>query len=84
MEEFKIEPRPVSVEPLADYQLKIRFEDGRVGIFDVKPFIRGNWYGRLKDIDYFNRVSTDEYTVVWPDGQDICPDCIYEGSITIE
>ena len=31
----------------------------------------------LKCFEYFKRVSTDGFTVVWPDGQDLCPDEIY-------
>lgn len=33
----------------------------------VKPYINGTWYGQLEDINYFNSVTTDGYTVVWPD-----------------
>jgi hypothetical protein len=32
---------------------------------------KGSWYGMLKDENYFRRVSTDGFTVVWPEGQDI-------------
>ena len=46
--------------------------------FDVKPYIKGEWYGNLKDVAYFKSVSVDGYTIVWPDGQDICPDELYE------
>ena len=46
--------------------------------FDVKPYIRGEWYGKLHDRNYFNAVETDGYTVVWPEGKDICPDELYE------
>ena len=45
--------------------------------FDVKPYIKGDWYGHLKDTAYFKAVTTDGYTVTWPDGQDICPDELY-------
>ncbi len=41
-------------------------------------------YGMLKDMSYFRRVSTDGFTVVWPEGQDICPDELYECSQTID
>lgn len=77
--EFVIRPRPVSVKPLPDYRLLLEFEDGKRGIYDVKPHIRGSWYGELADVDVFNAVRTDGTTVVWPDGQDICPDCLYDG-----
>ena len=33
---------------------------------------------KVHDRNYFNAVETDGYTVVWPEGQDICPDELYE------
>ena len=33
--------------------------------------------GQLKDVSHLSEVSTDGYTVVWPDGQDLCPDELY-------
>ena len=44
---------------------------------DVEPYIKGEWYGQLRAFEYFKRVSTDGFTVVWPNGQDICPDELY-------
>ena len=31
----------------------------------------------LRSFQYFKRVSMDGFTVVWLDGQDLCPDEIY-------
>ncbi len=42
--------------------------------FDVEQYIKGDWYGKLRSFEYFKCVTTDGYIVVWPDGQDICPD----------
>ena len=70
------------VTPKDDYILDIIFDNGERKEFDVKPYINGEWYGKLKDICYFKSVNTDGFTVVWPDGQDICPDELYELSKT--
>ena len=51
---------------------------GSVGVRDVKPYIRGEWYGRLADEAYFRAAKPDGFTVVWPDGQDLCPDELYQ------
>ena len=45
-------------------------------------YIQGEWYGKLADKQYFQSVSTDGFTVVWPEGQDLCPDEIYELSVS--
>lgn len=51
--------------------------------FDVEPYIKGEWYGKLRSYEYFKRVSTDGFTVVWSDGQDICPDELYHSGKTV-
>ena len=43
--------------------------------------LKGTWYGQLLDKNSFRRVKTDGFTVVWPDGQDLCPDELYELSV---
>jgi len=71
--------KSVFVEP--DYILRILFDNGEEKRFDVKPYIRGNWFEQLRNVEYFKMVRPDGYTVVWPDGQDICPDELYELSV---
>ena len=71
--------RPIveKVIPKENNKLEIFFNNGEHKEFDVTPYIKGGWYGKLKDKNYFDKVSIDGYTVVWPDGQDLCPDEIY-------
>ncbi len=72
-----LRPTAVSVVPQDDYIIRVKFDNGEEKDFDVKPYIKGEWYGRLNDPAYFKAVATDGYTVTWPDGQDICPDDLY-------
>jgi len=72
-----LRPTAVSVIPNDDYIISVKFDNGEEKKFDVKPYIKGDWYGRLRDTAYFKAVKTDGYTVTWPDGQDICPDELY-------
>ena len=76
-----LRPTAINVEPKNGYFIRVTFDNGEVKIFDVNPYIKGSWYGMLKDKTYFSRVKTDGFTVVWPDGQDICPDELYENSV---
>lgn len=75
--------RPITVEvtPLNNYNLLIKFDNGERKLFDVKPYISGSWYGELRNQSYFKAVSVDGFTVVWPNGQDICPDDLYYSSV---
>ena len=72
-----LRPIATGVKAENDYILKVTFDNGETKEFDVKPYIKGDWYGQLSDQTYFNQVKTDGFTVVWPDGQDICPDDLY-------
>ncbi len=72
-----LRPTAVQVEAICEYRILVEFDNGEKKYFDVEPYIQGEWYGQLRIYEYFKRVSTDGYTVVWPDGQDICPDELY-------
>ena len=73
-----LRPTAKEVYPQRDYMLRIVFDNGEVRVFDVKPYIRGEWYGQLADEAYFRAAKPDGFTVVWPDGQDLCPDELYQ------
>jgi hypothetical protein len=72
-----LRPTAVKVEAICEYQILVEFDNGEK-IFDVEPYIQGEWYGKLRTYEYFKRVNTDGFTVVWPDGQDICTDELYD------
>ncbi len=72
-----LRPTAVEVTPLDNYRVLIKFDNGEKKLFDVKPYIFGSWYGELNDKSYFKAVAVDGFTIVWPNGQDICPDDLY-------
>jgi hypothetical protein len=76
------EPKILKLAFLSDYVLKLQFDSGEIKAFDVKPYIKGTWGSELQDISYFKqaRISEDMTFVEWPNGQDICPDNLYESS----
>ena len=76
-----LRPTAIEVSPLDNYLLNIKFDNGEIRIFDVKPYIKGNWYSELRDVNYFNSVKTNGFSVEWPNGQDLCPDDLYYNSI---
>lgn len=73
-----LRPTVVHVEATCAYQILVEFDNGEKKCFDVEPYIKGEWYGQLRSFEYFKRVSVDGFTVVWPNGQDICPDELYD------
>jgi len=70
----------VFVEPLDDYQLRLRFEDGVEGVVDVAKFCPFEGVFRpLKDREQFVQVRIDPElgTVCWASGADLDPDVLY-------
>lgn len=65
-----------TVKPLDDYRIYVEIEDGRKGIFDLKPYLNGEAFRELRDKDYFNQVGIFLGAVTWPHEQDIAPETL--------
>ena len=78
-----LRPTATKVIPMEDFMLRVSFDNGETKDFDVKPYIRGSWYGELANPVYFKSVFTNGFTVEWGNGQDICPDELYYNSIAV-
>ena len=68
--------RVARVEPGAELQLLVVFDDGRRGTFDVRPYLTTPFFARLAQPDYFAQVRVFFRGVGWPEGQDFGPDTI--------
>ena len=64
------------VKPLSDYRLYLEIQDGRTGVFDMKPYLDTGVFQELKDVRYFNQVSIVLGAVTWPHEQDIAPETL--------
>lgn len=78
-----LQPDIIKVIPLDNYKVQLTYETGEVLLFDVLPYISGDWYGRLKDLKEFNTVRVAGRTVQWSGGQDIAPHELYELSVPV-
>lgn len=72
------------VKPLLDYRIYIETEDGRKGVFDMKPFLDFGVFRELRDINYFNQVGIFLGAVTWPNEQDIAPETLLAGMELLE
>lgn len=64
----------ISVKPLEDYLLEIKFEDGLKKNIDIKPYIDKGISAALKDKSYFRKVELEDGGgIAWPNGYDFCP-----------
>jgi hypothetical protein len=72
------------VKPLSDYRIYVEVEDGRKGIFDMKPYLERGIFRELKDVNYFNQVDILFGAVTWPNEQDIAPGTLLAEMIQVE
>lgn len=72
------------VKPLSDYRLYVEIEDGRRGIFDVKPYLDRGVFRELRDENYFRQVGVVFGAVTWPHEQDIAPETLIEDMMPAE
>lgn len=70
-----------TVKPLPDYRIYVETEDGRKGIFDLKPYLDHGVFRELRDVYYFNQVGILFGAVTWPHEQDIAPETLLAGLV---
>ncbi len=69
-----------TAQPLTGYRLKVRFNDGLEGVYQVEPERRGGVFLKLLEAETFNAVTInpDFGCVEWPGGIDLCPDTMHQ------
>jgi hypothetical protein len=68
--------RIVELRPQANWVLSIVADDGRVGNFDVSPYLEYEAFEDLRDPGEFSKVSNGGYFVEWECGADLSADTI--------
>jgi hypothetical protein len=66
----------VKIQTNPDYTLQIVAHDGRVGIFDVRPYLQYEAFSELKDKKQFVQISNGGYFIEWDCGADLSADTI--------
>ena len=72
--------RVTAFEIVADYTLRVRFEDETEQVIDFRPILAGELFGPLWDRAVFNRVriDPDAHTLVWPNDADLDPATLHD------
>ena len=73
----------IAVRANDDFTLDLKFDDGSVKRFDVKPYLGYEVFKELKDLRCFKRVRVAFNTVQWPNEQDISPETLYLESVAL-
>ena len=73
-------PRIKKIQYKKNYVYHIQFEDQNYGDVDFEPFLWGEIFEKLKDINYFKNASIDDIggSITWPNGAHIAPETLYE------
>ena len=64
------------VTPNLDYTLHIVTDDGRIGIFDVTPYLEFEAFTDLKNQNNFMKIVNGKYFIEWDCGADLSADTI--------
>ncbi|MCF7849916.1 MAG: DUF2442 domain-containing protein [Kiritimatiellales bacterium] len=75
-------PAVEAVTPLTDYKLLLTFDNGEERLFDMKPYLDTGIFSQLRDQSIFNTAAINFDTIEWANGADLCPEVLYEKSIS--
>ncbi|MEA3374304.1 MAG: DUF2442 domain-containing protein [Campylobacterota bacterium] len=64
---------------LKDYEVELKFNDGKEGVVDLKDELYGTVFEPLKDKKLFASVKFNEDldTISWENGADLAPEFLY-------
>ena len=70
--------RPIKVEALPGYRLRLSYSDGVEGEIDLSGDVGRGVFAPLADEAFFGKVYIGAYgQIAWSDDLDICPDSAY-------
>ena len=73
----------ISVKTVKDYQLELKFENGEVRRFDMRPLLAMKPWNRIAKPHLFEHAKVAYGTVVWPGEIDIAPETLYDDSVPL-
>jgi len=72
--------RAQTVQPLADFTVRVTFTDGTSRDIDLAPYLHGPIYEPIRrEAGLFRAVHVEFGALTWPNGADIDPDVLYHG-----
>jgi hypothetical protein len=78
--------RVTSLEIVAPYSLRLRFDDEIEQTIDFQPVLAGELYRPLRDLSLFDEVRIDPevHTLVWPNGADFDPATLHDWPLCVD
>jgi antitoxin component YwqK of YwqJK toxin-antitoxin module len=73
-------PKPIKVVPLEDFELLITFKNGEEKIYNAKHLLNLPVFKPLNNKAFFDKAKANGRCVYWSKNLEICPDTVYEKS----
>ena len=70
-------PSVKNVSAKNNYKLAIKFNNGKEGILDMKPYLEFGVFKKLKEPSEFKKVRVSFDTIEWASGVDLDPEFVY-------
>lgn len=70
--------RVIDVDYIKDYELLLRFSDGAIKKVDLRPYLTGEVFGELLDLNKFIQYGLTHTTIEWANGADLAPEFLYK------
>ncbi|MFZ3209131.1 MAG: DUF2442 domain-containing protein [Geobacteraceae bacterium] len=70
----------ITVKTLPDYQLELKFNNGELRRFDMRPLLVLKPWSRIASPHLFEKARVEYGTVLWPGEIDIAPETLYDDS----
>lgn len=70
--------RVTDADYVKDYELLLTFSDGSRKLCDLGPYLTGEVFGELKDIEKFVQYGLTGYTIEWANGADLAPEFLHD------
>ena len=80
----ELSPDTASVTILPDHLLRVRFLNGELRDFDMKPLLTRKCYLPLKNDILFQTATVTFGTVQWANGLDLDPEWLYKDSVPVQ
>lgn len=68
----------IDVDYNGGYELRLKFNDGAVKTANLEPYLTGEVFGELRDINQFTQYGLTRNTIEWANGADLAPEFLYE------
>jgi hypothetical protein len=63
---------------LRDYEIDLIFNDGANKSVDLKDYLSGEVFEKLKELNYFKNFKISFNTIEWDNGADFAPEFLYK------